>query len=44
LPAFALLYYRTFTTQYIAFLERDAKLVIDLLSMEQKTWPWRTHS
>ena len=34
-PAFAQLYYRTFATQYISFLERDAKLVIDLLSMEQ---------
>lgn len=34
-PSFALLYYRTFATQYISFLERDAKLVIDLLSMEQ---------
>ena len=34
-PAFAQLYYRTFATQYISFLERDVKLVIDLLSMEQ---------
>ncbi|MCE7980917.1 MAG: hypothetical protein DYG89_06965 [Caldilinea sp. CFX5] len=34
-PSFALLYYRTFATQYISFLEREAKLVIDPLSMEQ---------
>lgn len=34
-PSFALLYYRTFATQYISFLERDAKLINNLLRMEQ---------
>jgi hypothetical protein len=34
-PTFALLYYRTFATQYISFLERDAQLVRSQLSMEQ---------
>ncbi len=34
-PSFALLYYRTFATQYISFLERDAKLISNLLRMDQ---------
>jgi hypothetical protein len=34
-PSFALLYYRTFATQYISFLARDADLVRNPLSMEQ---------
>ena len=34
-PTFALLYYRTFASQYISFLERDTQLVQSPLSMEQ---------
>ncbi|MCE7988043.1 MAG: ATP-binding protein [Caldilinea sp. CFX5] len=34
-PSFVLLYYQTFATQYISFLERDTELVRTLLSMEQ---------
>ncbi len=34
-PVFALLYYRSFATQYIAFRERDAAMLRTLLSLEQ---------
>jgi len=34
-PSFALMYYRTFATQYISFLERDPQLVRKLLEMEE---------
>ncbi|MEZ4860294.1 MAG: hypothetical protein R3C14_03275 [Caldilineaceae bacterium] len=34
-PVFALLYYRTFATQYIAFRERNAAMLRSLLNMEQ---------
>jgi len=34
-PTFAIDYYRTFVSQYIAFLERDEELVDNLLSLDQ---------
>ena len=34
-PSFVLMYYRTFATQYISFLERDPELVDGLLEMEE---------
>ena len=34
-PSFALLYYRTFASQYISFLERDPTLVNEPLEMDQ---------
>ncbi len=34
-PSFAIDYYRTFVSQYIAFIERDKKLVDNLLSLDQ---------
>ena len=34
-PDFAILYYRTFASQYISFLEREPKFVKHLLSLEQ---------
>lgn len=43
-PTFALLYYRSFATQYIAFRERDTELVRDLLSMEQIKTYGEAHS